>query len=750
MLSGLINVGESSVAIASIRTDGGTQPREGLDAKYIDDLVEALTNGATLPPVDLMYDGDRYWLYDGFHRLAAHKAVNRVMISARVHQGDQAAAQWESYAANQSHGLRRSQADKERAIRAALKHPNGAKLANSLIAKHLGVSDNTVRKYREDMESASQIAKVTERQGADGKVYNTANIGANRPAAQSPSRRYESGLPALNMPSPRPAIGAQPKMPVTDWELSDICETVANEMFGDITRSRVVALTRIMVSDATTKQGGYWDKLLRTLAPFDAAVTRIQAAVADAAQRMVAERGGADTEPEASAPAPAAKPPMTPEAKELSREIKAATWGDKPYAEVWEIQSALGNWQHNLDATGLRNLARFRGGADWFDCRVALGEMRYRDRDLVQALNNLASQMEQRAEGETGREGETADPWAAAWASRQYDQLINRCQRLAGAMLPWAQAWTDDKGRTWRDLVDRNPQHANSPFRQDAVAECKRRGLIVHEEGMAETIRRLFGLLVESDNRLLSDGDPIEMPDDLVDVWSPRFDGAGVYLVDVVRNRSTGTVALDDIAELFAQARRMDGALDAEGETLTAADLQVMQAAPATVLPDKGYAMQSDVEAWLEQVAATPEELREAAETRHGRVWEKLMRQAAAAGYALSEATPRAALQNMANQREYEQRKAQALRGAPVVPLTPPIEPPITVPLKPAPDDRVGKMVRLIAGYQATISTFDEYGELIGAHLETLPAKRELEKLIKHLRREIDLLEGKVVEEAWG
>lgn len=316
MLSGLINVGESSVAIASIRTDGGTQPREGLDAKYIEDLVEALTNGATLPPVDLMYDGDRYWLYDGFHRLAAHKAVNRVTIAARVHQGDQAAAQWESYAANQSHGLRRSQADKERAIRAALKHPQGVKLANSLIAKHLGVSDNTVRKYRDEMESASQIAKVTERQGADGKTYNTANIGANRPAAQSPGRRYESGLPALNMPSPRPAIGAQPKMPITDWELSDICETVAGEVFGAIGRSRVKGHTDAMILDVANQDGAYWEKLKRTLVPFDATIERVQAAVADAAKRMIAERCGVST--------------MTPEAKRLGREIKAATWGDKP------------------------------------------------------------------------------------------------------------------------------------------------------------------------------------------------------------------------------------------------------------------------------------------------------------------------------------------------------------------------------------------------------------------------------------
>ena len=67
---------------------------------------------------------------------------------------------------------------------------------------------------------------------------------------------------------------------------------------------------------------------------------------------------------------------------------------------------------------------------------------------------------------------------------------------------------------------------------------------------------------------------------------------------------------------------------------------------------------------------------------------------------------------------------------------------------KPA-DDRVGKMVRLIGIYKFTIGTFDEYGDLIGAHLETLAAKRELEKLIRHLERECALLEGRPVADGW-
>lgn len=300
----------SSIAIASIRTDGGTQPRERLDDNYINELVESLQDGATLPPVDVMYDGERYWLYDGFHRLAAHKAINRVTILARVHQGDQAAAQWESYAANQSHGLRRSPGDKERAIRAALKHPNGAKMSDSLIAKHLGVSNKTVTRYREMMESAWEIPKLTKRQGADGKVYDTTNIGTNQPARKAPIRNHDAALPALQMPAP----GAKPmaaKIPIEDWELEDIVEQVAGEYYGSVTAMHGAEMTHQSKAHA----GEYWAKLRRVLDAFDVTPGRIEAAVATVVERLVGNRR--------------ALRPGSPEAKALAREIKAATWADR-------------------------------------------------------------------------------------------------------------------------------------------------------------------------------------------------------------------------------------------------------------------------------------------------------------------------------------------------------------------------------------------------------------------------------------
>lgn len=158
-----------SLAINQIRRDGGTQPRTGVDEDTINDYVSVLASGGEFPAIDVMYDGKDYWLFDGFHRTEAHLRSGRNQIAAKVHRGSQEDAQWRSFGANKSHGLRRSNADKERAVRAALKHPRATTLSNVQIANHVGVDDKTIAKYRSEMESTSEIPRLMTRTGADGK-----------------------------------------------------------------------------------------------------------------------------------------------------------------------------------------------------------------------------------------------------------------------------------------------------------------------------------------------------------------------------------------------------------------------------------------------------------------------------------------------------------------------------------------------------------------------------------------------------
>lgn len=168
----------TELAISDIRTDGGTQPRAQVDGVTVSEYAEAMQRGGDFPPVRVMYDGQDHWLYDGFHRLRAARKAGRESVTAKVEQGTQTEAQWASLAANKRHGLRRSQEDKRRAIKRALKGW-GEKKSNNQIAQHIGCSDPTVAKYRRELESTSKIKKSTEREGADGRTINTSNIGGS-------------------------------------------------------------------------------------------------------------------------------------------------------------------------------------------------------------------------------------------------------------------------------------------------------------------------------------------------------------------------------------------------------------------------------------------------------------------------------------------------------------------------------------------------------------------------------------------
>ena len=194
----------TEIRIADIRRDGATQPRSGLDAQHVEDLIQALTDGATLPAIDVMFDGTFYWLYDGFHRTAAHERLGHTKIAAIVHQGAQEDAQWESYAANKSHGLKRSNEDKKRQVLAALRHPKAPTLSNRELARHVGVDEGTIRYYRTQLESTAEIPQSTTRIGADGRTINTAKIGSNQPQRNT----LESSVPAANV-VPSAATGSR-------------------------------------------------------------------------------------------------------------------------------------------------------------------------------------------------------------------------------------------------------------------------------------------------------------------------------------------------------------------------------------------------------------------------------------------------------------------------------------------------------------------------------------------------------------
>lgn len=171
-----------SILIKKIRIDGGTQAREQLDQDAVADYAKAYRDGERLPPVVIMFDGSHNWLADGFHRYHAAVAAGLEKLEANSLNGTQRAAVLYAAGANTDHGLRRTNADKRRAIEMLLADEEWRTWSDRAIADHAGVSDKTVAAVRLAIFGNSEDASVRKVE-RNGVVYQqqTDRIGDRAP-----------------------------------------------------------------------------------------------------------------------------------------------------------------------------------------------------------------------------------------------------------------------------------------------------------------------------------------------------------------------------------------------------------------------------------------------------------------------------------------------------------------------------------------------------------------------------------------
>lgn len=141
------------LSISQLRLDGGTQPRAQLDLITIAEYADAMRAGAQFPAVTVFYDGEFYWLADGYHRVRAAEANGDGLatVEADVRQGSRRDAILFSASANVTHGLRRTNADKRRAVVALLSDPEWASWSDNEIARRCAVSPGLVGPLRSEI-----------------------------------------------------------------------------------------------------------------------------------------------------------------------------------------------------------------------------------------------------------------------------------------------------------------------------------------------------------------------------------------------------------------------------------------------------------------------------------------------------------------------------------------------------------------------------------------------------------------------
>ena len=237
------------LSLDEIRIDGGTQPRESNNEAVIASYAEDMRAGAQFPPLVVFFDGIEYWLADGFHRYWAAKSCEYEGFECDVREGTRRDAILFSVGANASHGLRRSNADKRKAVLTLLNDEEWGKWSDREIARRCGVSQPFVGQLRPapaDTANGYQYERTfVHPKTGKPTTMNTAAIGKRAEPVETPEPA-EIETPAVEAaPVAEPAAVEPEPAPVEDATF----EPEAPAEADDAARKELAKLTREALED---------------------------------------------------------------------------------------------------------------------------------------------------------------------------------------------------------------------------------------------------------------------------------------------------------------------------------------------------------------------------------------------------------------------------------------------------------------------------------------------------------------------
>jgi DNA-binding transcriptional ArsR family regulator len=227
--------------LQQLRLDGGTQPRAQIDLFTVNDYAVSMSNGAIFPPLVVFYDGVDYWLADGFHRAEAAKQA-RLEPQMDIRQGTRRDAILYSVGANATHGLRRTNEDKRRAVMTLLADDEWRRWSDSEIARRTGVSQPTVSSHRAsliNLISEPSTRAYVDRYGNE-RLMDTSNIGSSHTPKITSNQQEEPNLwPAEALLETPETPAARPHMNVllnedVEWYTPPEYIEAAKDILGEI------------------------------------------------------------------------------------------------------------------------------------------------------------------------------------------------------------------------------------------------------------------------------------------------------------------------------------------------------------------------------------------------------------------------------------------------------------------------------------------------------------------------------------
>lgn len=138
------------VPIELIVTNAGTQQRP-IDEETLNHYLELIQDGVEFPPVEIIREAEKYYLWDGFHRLECIKRLERKFIYAYVKPGKLNEAIWASFGANKIHGFPRLKGIARKIIKKILCDAKWSKVSQAKIAQHVGVTKGYVSQVKSEL-----------------------------------------------------------------------------------------------------------------------------------------------------------------------------------------------------------------------------------------------------------------------------------------------------------------------------------------------------------------------------------------------------------------------------------------------------------------------------------------------------------------------------------------------------------------------------------------------------------------------
>ncbi len=169
-----------SLPLSGITRDPRCQSRVDMNTEVIDDYAEAMQGGATSPPITVFTDGATHLLADGFHRFAAAERAGLDALDAVVRQGGIRDAEMYALGVNDTHGLRRTRADKRRSVERALQDAELATWTDNAIAKQCSVSHHFVASVRASLGTNQETQRTYRDRWGNVSTMDVSQIGKSQ------------------------------------------------------------------------------------------------------------------------------------------------------------------------------------------------------------------------------------------------------------------------------------------------------------------------------------------------------------------------------------------------------------------------------------------------------------------------------------------------------------------------------------------------------------------------------------------